>query len=230
MENLFHEFGHGLHSLLSRIHYKSLAVVPRDFVELPSQIMENWALEPEVLKTYAKHWKTGEIIPDTLIAQIKKAEKFNQGFATTEYLAASFLDMDWHTLQDASVTDAGAFEKKSFDQIGLLPQIPVRYRSPYFQHRLPLKQRWGKPPVCSSRDPGPEAPATSRPEACSTELQVYNWTPYKTFQAASPSGRQEREHLILKCGIERAAAQLFNWLASAIENLIVIPSHFVRCI
>ena len=81
VETLFHEFGHGLHSLLSRIHYKSLASVPRDFVELPSQIMENWALEPEVLKVYAKHYKTGAVIPDELVAKIKKAEKFNQGFA-----------------------------------------------------------------------------------------------------------------------------------------------------
>jgi peptidyl-dipeptidase Dcp len=134
VETLFHEFGHGLHSLLAQIHYKGLAVVPRDFVELPSQIMENWALEPAVLKTYAKHYQTGQPIPDALIAKIKKAEKFNQGFATVEYLAASFLDMDWHTLVEGENPGPSAFEKVSLDKIGLLPEILVRYRSPYFQH------------------------------------------------------------------------------------------------
>jgi peptidyl-dipeptidase Dcp len=134
VETLFHEFGHGLHSLLSQIHYKDLASVPRDFVELPSQIMENWALEPDVLKIYAKHWQTGAVIPDTLIAKIKKAEKFNQGFATVEYLAASLLDMNWHNLAEVNVADADVFEKNALNKIGLLPQIPSRYRSPYFQH------------------------------------------------------------------------------------------------
>jgi peptidyl-dipeptidase Dcp len=134
VETLFHEFGHGLHALLSRIHYKSLGSVPRDFVELPSQIMENWALEPQVLKTYARHWQTGEPIPDELIAKIKAAERFNQGFATVEYLAASFLDMKWHTLADVKDLEATAFEKTALDKIGLIPQIVSRYRSPYFQH------------------------------------------------------------------------------------------------
>ena len=134
VETLFHEFGHGLHALLSRIHYKSLGDVPRDFVELPSQIMEHWALEPEVLKTYAKHWQTGEPIPDDLIARIKAAERFNQGFATVEYLAASFLDMDWHTLTKVKEPDATSFERAALTKIGLIPQIVSRYRSPYFQH------------------------------------------------------------------------------------------------
>lgn len=134
VETLFHEFGHGLHSLLSRIRYDSLHRVPRDFVELPSQIMEHWATEPEVLKMYARHWQTGEPIPDELIARIQRAEKFNQGFATVEYLAASFLDMDWHTLAEAKDLDAAAFEKASLDKIGLIPEIVTRYRSPYFQH------------------------------------------------------------------------------------------------
>ncbi len=135
-ETLFHEFGHGLHSLLSRCHYSSLAAtsVPRDFVELPSQIMENWLLEPEVLKVYAKHYKTGETIPDELVAKIKKARQFNEGFNTVEYLAASFLDMDWHTLADPKERDAVAFEKASLGKIGLIPEIVVRYRSPYFSH------------------------------------------------------------------------------------------------
>ncbi len=134
VETLFHEFGHGLHSLLSRLHYGSLARVPRDFVELPSQIMENWALEPEVLKVYAKHYRTGVPIPEELIKKIKNAEKFNQGFVTVEYLAASFLDMDWHTLSTEQPQDVHAFEKASLDKIRLMPEIVVRYRSPYFQH------------------------------------------------------------------------------------------------
>jgi peptidyl-dipeptidase Dcp len=134
VETLFHEFGHGLHSLLSRIHYGSLARVPTDFVELPSQIMENWAMEPEVLRVYAKHYRTGAPIPDELIQKIKNAEKFNQGFATVEYLAASFLDMDWHTITQQEPLDAIAFEKASLEKIRLMPEIVVRYRSPYFQH------------------------------------------------------------------------------------------------
>ena len=134
VETMFHEFGHGLHSLLSRIHYESLASVPRDFVELPSQIMENWAMEPEVLKVYAKHWKTGEVIPDELVAKIHKAGTFNQGFATVEYMAASYLDMDWHTMTEAKEVDAAAFEKQALTRIHMMPEIIVRYRSPYFAH------------------------------------------------------------------------------------------------
>jgi peptidyl-dipeptidase Dcp len=134
VETLFHEFGHGLHSLLSRIHYGGLAGTPRDFVELPSQIMENWALEPDVLKVYAKHYKTGAVIPDELVAKIKKAEKFNQGFATVEYLAASILDMAWHTLAEPKEVDPAAFEKAALDKISMPREIVVRYRSPYFQH------------------------------------------------------------------------------------------------
>ena len=107
VETLFHEFGHALHSLLSQVPYRGLSGVPRDFVELPSQIMENWTLEPEVLRVYAKHYKTGEVIPTALIEKIKKSETFDQGFATVEYLAASLLDMDWHTLKaGAAVSDA----------------------------------------------------------------------------------------------------------------------------
>ncbi len=134
VETLFHEFGHALHSLLSRIRYKGLAGVPRDFVELPSQIMENWVLEPEVLKVYAKHYRTGEIIPDKLIERIQRAEKFNQGFATVEYLAASFLDMDWHTLTSGDAIGAAPFEKDAMERIRLIREIVPRYRSTYFQH------------------------------------------------------------------------------------------------
>ncbi len=136
-ETLFHEFGHGLHGLLTDCTYKGLSGtnVPRDFVELPSQIMENWASEPEVLKMYARHYETGEPMPDELIEKIRKARHFNQGFETTEYLAASFLDMDWHTLTEADPEkDTLAFENKSLDAIGLIPEIISRYRSPYFQH------------------------------------------------------------------------------------------------
>lgn len=130
---LFHEFGHALHGLLSNVTYRGLSV-PRDFVELPSQIMEEWAFEPEVLKSYARHYQTGEIIPQTLIDKIDKSSKFNQGFATVEYLSASFLDMDWHTLTDTKPVDANAFEKKSLGKIHLIPEIVVRYRSPFFAH------------------------------------------------------------------------------------------------
>jgi len=134
VQTLFHEFGHALHSLLSQIRYQSLAGVPRDFVELPSQIMENWALEPEVLKVYAKHYKTGEVIPSELVARINNAKKFNQGFATVEYLAASFLDMDWHVLSEPREVEARVFEKAALSKIQMMPEIIVRYRSPYFQH------------------------------------------------------------------------------------------------
>ncbi len=137
VETLFHELGHGLHGLLSNVTYPGLAgtSVPRDFVELPSQIMENWAVEPSVMKSYARHYKTGEPIPDELVAKIRKARHFNQGFGTTEYLAASFLDLGWHTLKkDPGAVDVVAFEKKTLDDLGLIPQIAPRYRSGYFAH------------------------------------------------------------------------------------------------
>lgn len=137
VRTLFHEFGHALHGLSSDCSYKTLACtnVARDFVELPSQIMENWASEPEVLKMYARHYKTGQPMPDELIAKIQEARFFNQGFETTEYLAASYLDMDWHTQKTADpAIDVLAFENKSMDRIGLIPEIIPRYRSPYFQH------------------------------------------------------------------------------------------------
>lgn len=137
VETLFHEFGHGLHGLLSDCTYKSLAgtEVARDFVELPSQLMENWAIEPAVLKMYARHYRTGEPMPDELIEKIREARHFNQGFATTEYLAASFLDMDWHTQTTPRPDiDVIKFENSCLDKIGLIPEIISRYRSPYFQH------------------------------------------------------------------------------------------------
>ena len=132
----FHEFGHSLHGLLSNVTYKSLAgtSVPRDFVELPSQIMENWAAEPEVLKMYAKHYKTGEVIPQTLVNKLKKAGTFDQGFATTEYLAASLLDLQYHSQTKDITVDANTFEKAAMTKIGLIQSIIPRYRSTYFSH------------------------------------------------------------------------------------------------
>jgi len=133
---LFHEFGHALHGLLSNVKYKSLSgtSVSRDFVELPSQIMENWASDPEVLKTYAKHYKTGEAIPDSLITKMENAGSFDQGFATTEYLSASLLDLDYHATQSPISGDVNVFEKKAMDKAGLIDAIIPRYRSTYFQH------------------------------------------------------------------------------------------------
>lgn len=136
VETMFHEFGHALHGLLSQCTYRSLAGtnVARDFVEMPSQLMENWCYEPQVMQTYAKHYKTGELIPDSLIDRIQNAKKFNQGFVMTELLSASILDMDWHSLNDTNTVDVNAFEKASLDKMGLIPEIIVRYRSTYFNH------------------------------------------------------------------------------------------------
>ncbi|HPR32864.1 MAG TPA: M3 family metallopeptidase, partial [Prolixibacteraceae bacterium] len=133
---LFHEFGHGLHGLLSDCSYRSLSgtSVARDFVELPSQIMENWCPEPEMLKLFARHYKTGEVIPQELIDKLVAAGKFNQGFETVEYLAASILDMDYHTLTNAENLDVETFEKASMDRIGLINEIIPRYKSTYFSH------------------------------------------------------------------------------------------------
>jgi peptidyl-dipeptidase Dcp len=134
VETLFHELGHGLNSLFSRIRYAGLSTVQWDAVELPSQIMENWVLEPEVLKLYARHWKTGEVIPEALVKKLRDARLFNQGYATVEYLAASYLDMDWHTVKEAPEEAVETFETEAMEVIGLIPEIPPRYRSPYFSH------------------------------------------------------------------------------------------------
>lgn len=132
----FHEFGHALHGLLSNVTYKSLAgtSVPRDFVELPSQVMENWAADPEVLKMYAKHYKTGEVIPDALIQKLENAGTYGQGFATVEYLASAFLDMDFHTITSPLSGSAENFEIKSMKNIGLISSIIPRHRANYFSH------------------------------------------------------------------------------------------------
>lgn len=135
VETVFHEFGHGLHGLLSKVTYPSLNMnVPADFVELPSQVMEHWATHPQVLKQYAKHYQTGEVIPDALIEKMQKAETFNQGFATGEFVAAALLDMNWHLLETENSLDAAAFEKAAMDNIGLVNSIVPRYRSTYFTH------------------------------------------------------------------------------------------------
>ncbi len=130
---LFHEFGHALAGLLSNKSYPG-GSLPRDFVELPSQIMEHWVLEPEVLKIYAKHYQTGEVIPAELVKKLEKSDKFNMGFITVEYLAASLLDMEYHSLKEPADIDIRDFEKKAMDKYGLIPEIKPRYRSTYFNH------------------------------------------------------------------------------------------------
>lgn len=133
---LFHEFGHGLHGLFTTGKYtRTAGNVPRDFVELPSQVMENWAGEPEVLKMYAHHYKTGEVMPDSLIAKITNSSKFNQGFETTEYIAAAILDMDWHKQNDpVNIDNVNDFELQAMNKINLIPEILPRYRTTYFSH------------------------------------------------------------------------------------------------
>lgn len=134
VETFFHEFGHGLHQLFSMVPYQGLRGVERDFVELPSQVMENWAMEPELLALYAKHYKTGEVIPAELVEKIQQSALFNQGFATVEYLGASLLDMDYHTVNTPGPIDVAAFERAAMGKVGIIPQIEPRYRSTYFQH------------------------------------------------------------------------------------------------
>lgn len=136
VETLFHEFGHALHGLLTKCQYKSTSgtSVVRDFVELPSQINEHWATEPEVLKMYATHYQTGEVMPDALIEKVLQQKTFNQGFITTELLAAAILDMNLHNLTSTEGLDVLAYEKEAMDKLGLIPQIAPRYRTTYFNH------------------------------------------------------------------------------------------------
>lgn len=133
---LFHEFGHAIQGLLSDGHYRSQTgtSLPRDYVEYPSQVMENWMTEPEVLANFARHYQTGEVIPMELVDKIQASGKFNQGFATTEYLAAALLDMSWHTLETAELQDAASFEQDIVAKIGLIDSITPRYRTSYFSH------------------------------------------------------------------------------------------------
>ena len=136
-ETMFHEFGHALHNLFRDVHYYGVSSVPRDFVELPSQVNEHWVFEPEMLKEYAKHYETGEIIPAELVDRLTQSGKYGQGFTTAEYLAASLLDMDFHTMKeipaDFNVMD---FEQKTLAERGLPSQIPSRYRTTYFNHTM----------------------------------------------------------------------------------------------
>ena len=136
LETMFHEMGHAMHGLFSRCRYESLSgtAVPRDFVEMPSQIMENWATEPAVLKSYARNYKTGKPIPDALIRKMQASRRFNLGFTLTEYLAASYLDMDWHILIHPFAGKVNAFEREAMHRIHLIPEIVPRYRSTYFNH------------------------------------------------------------------------------------------------
>ncbi len=134
-ETMWHEFGHSLHAFFSDgLYDRTCGNVPHDYVELPSQIMENWVAEPEVIRMYAKHYQTGEVMPDSLIAKIENSALFNQGFNTTELIAASILDMKFHELTEAKDLDVDAFEKEQMDAIGLMPEILPRYRSTNFAH------------------------------------------------------------------------------------------------
>lgn len=136
VETLFHEFGHALHGLMSKATYKSLAGTntPRDFVELPSQFMENYCYEPEILRTYAFHYQTGEVMPQELVDKINNAKKFNKGFVETELLSASILDMDYHCLTTAEGLDVNAFEQASMERMHMIPEIITRYRSTFYNH------------------------------------------------------------------------------------------------
>jgi peptidyl-dipeptidase Dcp len=136
VRGLFHEFGHALHGMFSNIRYPTLGGTPSDWVEMPSQFNEHWALEPAVLTHYAHHFQTGEPIPLALVEKIRKTKTFNEGYATTEYLAAALLDLAWHTLPaDTPPSQVDAFEKTALERFHVsLPQVPPRYRTPYFAH------------------------------------------------------------------------------------------------
>ena len=133
---MFHEFGHALHAIFSNVEYPTSRTVPRDFVELPSQFNEHWALEPTVRAHFARHYQTGEPMPEGLVAKVEKARTFNQGFATTEYLEASLLDMAWHTLAPGEApSDVGAFEAEALQRYHVdVPLVPPCYHSDYFAH------------------------------------------------------------------------------------------------
>lgn len=134
-KTLFHEFGHALHNLFADVKYRGLANVEGDFVELPSQIMENWAFAPELLRQYAVHYRTSEVIPNDIIEKIGRASTFNEGFAVTELVAAALADMDIHSLQGGEKIDVMEFERKALtEKRGLIPQIEPRYHYTYFSH------------------------------------------------------------------------------------------------
>jgi peptidyl-dipeptidase Dcp len=136
VETMFHEFGHGLHGMLSKARYKNQAGtnVDRDFVELPSQMHEHWAFEPELLKEYAYHWQTGELIPDELVKKLEAASSHNMGFRTTELAGAALLDLQYGKLNPTGDIDIDAFEKEVGDKLGMPAELTYRYRSTYFKH------------------------------------------------------------------------------------------------
>ncbi len=136
VETMFHEFGHGLHGMLARARYRGQAGtnVDRDFVELPSQIHEHWALEPELLRSYARHYRTGEVIPDSLIERLQAASTHNQGFTTAELVGAALLDLQYGKLNPEGDIDIAEFEKRVADELGMPAELTYRYRSPYFKH------------------------------------------------------------------------------------------------
>ena len=135
-ETFFHEFGHALHGMFSNVRYESLSgtSTPRDFVEFPSQVMENWMRTPEVLGMFARHYKTGEPIPQEVVEKINASAKFNQGFATVEYMAAAYLDMAYHVVDSTEPVEPRGFEDSAMTDIGLIEEIIPRYRSGYFAH------------------------------------------------------------------------------------------------
>lgn len=192
-ETLFHEFGHGLDGLFSITSYPT-SYIAWDFVELPSQIMEHWSMHPEVLKVHAKHYKTGQTMPDELLAKLKKSGTFNQGFATTEYLAASLLDLAYHTMTEPKDIDVASFEKNYLESIGLISQIAPRYRSTYFNH------------IAGGYDAG---------------YYSYIWAGVldnDAFEAFKEHGlydketaRKFREHVLAKNGIENAMQMYVNF-------------------
>ena len=202
-ETVFHEFGHALHSLFGDVHYYGVADVPRDFVELPSQVNEHWVFEPEVLKVYAKHYETGEVIPQELVDKIVKSGKYGQGFATVEYLAASLLDMDYHILKEQQPDmDVEAFEANALNSRGLIRQIPPRYRTTYFSHTMTggytagyYSYIWAEVLDADAFDAYKETGDIFNPEVA-TKFRTYVLTPggiddamvmYKNFRGKEPS-------------------------------------------
>lgn len=211
VDTFFHEFGHSLATLFSQGRYRS-RFIARDSVELPSQIMEHWALEPELLALYARHYKTGEVIPAELVKKLEASSLFNQGFITGEYLAAAILDMAWHTLDDPASVDVRQFENKVMSEIGLIPEIVPRYRSTYFNHIFSggysagyYAYIWSEVLDCDAYEAFKEKGIFDRPTALSFRKNVLEpfgtedpMTQYVRFRGAEPG----IEPLLRKRGLE----------------------------